>query len=190
MKNTLLPAAWARTSAALATTLAATLFAPPTRAQGVYAGASLGPTRFSADGAADTTGGSKFFAGYSITPTWSAELGIAPLGDLSYDDNGSTVRVSARSIYLDAIGSWRVDEGIWLLGRVGVASSTVKANVSTPSSGASGSVSDTGLKYGVGTSYTFTPQWAVRAEWEQYHWRANNVSLKARALTVGLSYRF
>jgi opacity protein-like surface antigen len=190
MKNTLLPASWARASALLATILCTALAAPPAFAEGLYVGASLGQTRFSANGDADSTSGSKFFAGVQLAPGWSAELGFVPLDSVSYPDSGSTVRVKAHSVYLDAVGSWRVDEGIWLLGRVGVASSTVKASVSTPSSWSSASLSDTGLKYGFGASYTLTPHWAARAEWEQYQWRDNSMSLKARALTVGLSYQF
>ena len=136
--------------------------------------AGFGVTSSSAVSGIDTAW--KLFGGYQFTPYIGVEGGYTSLG--KFDINSSVTGPApgtgagtweAKNVWsLAAVGTLPITSQWAAIGKLGVAYSKVNFDYASP--GAAISQSDTGTSplYGLGVKYNFTPQTAVRGEWERY----------------------
>jgi len=138
---------------------------------------SLGITSTSTVDDSDTAW--KLFAGYRFNKNFALEGGYADLGEATWN---STVTVPAagtvsaswkgKAWSLAAVGILPVSEQFEVFGKIGAHRWDVDLSITATGGGAvaADSLDDsgTGWLYGVGASYSFTKNMAVRAEWERY----------------------
>lgn len=128
----------------------------------------------------DTDTGIKIFGGMTINPNLAAELGYVDFGKLNVSAAGTyfgtpvalSGDVKAHALVISAVGTVPVANQFSLLGRIGIAHSTVDVSVSASGSGGSASDSVSGsnddLMFGFGAQLDINKQVALRAEWERY----------------------
>lgn len=92
----------------------------------------------------------------AIEQNFAIEVGVAGLGSIT----NTSGQMNGHSQFLDAVGTFPLDDKWSLLGRVGVAH--VDLNTSL------GEDSGTGMKVGLGVQYSLTSNVALHAEWERY----------------------
>ncbi len=169
----------------------AALMALPSQAQvvnsGLYLGGSAGQTKYKGDNVGGfstdrSDKGGKIYGGYEFTPNIALELGYADLGTFS----SAVGSVSGEGPYLDVVGKMPFTPKLSGLARVGVFNG--KADFTSPL------ISDTERnakpKVGLGLQYDFTPNIAVRGEWERYHFEAFGNKANTDMASVGVNFRF
>jgi OOP family OmpA-OmpF porin len=139
---------------------------------GTLAGA--GVTSSSATSSIDTAW--KLFGGYQFTPYIAAEGGYTNLG--KFDVNSSVAGPisgtgagtwEAKNIWsLAAVGTLPITSQFAAIGKLGLAYSKVNFDYTAPGVAISQSNTGTSPLYGLGVKYNFTPNTAVRGEWERY----------------------
>ncbi|RYX96831.1 MAG: hypothetical protein EOO28_06095 [Comamonadaceae bacterium] len=167
------------------------------RIRGGLAAAGLATTSIE-DRDRDT--GFKLYGGYQFSPNFALEGGYADLGKFGFTANtqpAGTLNGDLRlkGVFLDAVGTWPINERFSALGRIGVTSMQAKdqfrgtgavgVNNPNPSKRA------TGYKLGVGLEYAINPRLGLRAELERYSLDdaiGNNGHVDL--LSAGLVYRF
>jgi len=169
-------------------------------AQGFYIGGSVGQSSFDDDNAIPdliTSGtvdgkdtGFKFFGGYQFNQNFGLELAWVDLGKASYSGtfggipvSGGTVKTSGLNI--SAVGTLPLGSGFALFGKAGLFAWEAEANDVTGGLPFSGTEDGTDLSYGVGASYDFTKNFAIRAEWERFK-AVGDIDL----LSIGVVYKF
>ncbi|MDP2788149.1 MAG: outer membrane beta-barrel protein [Pseudomonadota bacterium] len=146
----------------------------------------------------------KLFAGYRFNKNLAVEGGYADLGKATFDSivtSGGGGRVSAswgaKAWSLAAVGILPVTDQFEVFGKIG--GYFYNADLSATGSGGGGTVSvsvdddGTGLLFGVGASYSFTKNIAVRAEWERYKDVGDENAIGTSdvdMLSVGIQYKF
>ena len=154
------------------------------RADGFYAGGSVGGTDWnsSVNGVHGDNGGvsGKAFGGYEFSPNFALEAGGMGLGHMRNDAIG---KVSGSGVFLDGVGRYEFAPQWSVLGRVGV----THARFSTPIGDDSGN----GLKLGTGVQYDLTPKVALRGEYEYYHFSsAFDSKVNVGQFTAGIKVAF
>lgn len=142
--------------------------------------------------------------GYKFNDNFAIELTYRDLGEIGeesidysddYDFYTEKGTVSASALQLSVLGAISLGEAAKLYGRVGFADleleSKYEYNVIANGQSFSGSESDSASKnkaiFGAGLSYSFSPSFAVRAEYSQYgEWEDLTIS----TTTIGLTYQF
>jgi len=174
--------------------------ASQTAAQGFYIGGSVGKSDFDDDNAIPdliTSGsvdgsdtGFKIFGGYQFNQHFGVELAWVDLGKAGYSGTfsglpvtGGTVETSG--LNLSAVGILPLGSGFALFGKAGFFAWESKAKDVTGGLPFSGKEDGTDLSYGVGASYDFTKNFAIRAEWERFK-AVGDIDL----LSVGIVYKF
>ena len=169
-------------------------------AQGFYIGGSVGQSSFDDDNAIPdliTSGtvdgkdtGFKFFGGYQFNQNFGLELAWVDLGKASYSGtfggipvSGGTVKTSGLNI--SAVGTLPLGSGFALFGKAGLFAWEAEANDVTGGLPFSGTEDGTDLSYGVGASYEFTKNFAIRAEWERFK-AVGDIDLQS----IGVVYKF
>jgi OOP family OmpA-OmpF porin len=181
------------------------------RDDGFYVGGGLGGTSLKLDTSGligskkETDIGWKLFAGYQINRYAAVEAGYYDLGKASFNGQfavaippilaGTPTSVSLRSdaFALSAVGNLPLaNSGFALVGRLGVAHAKSHADVTVGLTGGTISENSTELTYGLGLRYNFTPEIAVRAEWERFRVGGSNVGGKSDVDLFSLNalYRF
>lgn len=159
---------------------------------GWYAGAGLGQSRAQdLDRIDGTLGGFgvtsssavsgidtawKLFGGYQFTPYIGAEGGYTNLGKFNINSSvaGPTPGTGAgtweaKNVWsLAAVGTLPITPQLAAIGKLGLAYSKVNLDYAAPGTAISQSNTGTSPLYGVGLKYNFTPQTALRGEWERY----------------------
>jgi OmpA-OmpF porin, OOP family len=172
--------------------------AETTPTSGVYAGASLGRTSFSADssglpvgGRDDTALAGKLYLGYRLGEYFGVEAGYARLGSLaqtvSFGNAEVTQTAKGRSLYTAVTGRMPVAPQVALTGKAGLSFGKVSgANVLPVSADLTGSRRS--FMFGVGAEYQMSPQIALVADFDHF----GKLSDKARAnlLSAGMRYSF
>jgi OOP family OmpA-OmpF porin len=170
------------TLGACAAAAAAGLLATPAFAQSTYVGGSVGGPGYPGDvnGIAINTSGlsGKVFGGYTLTPWFSVEGGLAYLGHAS----SALGSVHSNSLFLDALGTLPLGNQFSLLGRLGLA----RVWMDTPA----GNDAGWGPKFGLGAEYALSKSTAIRAEWERYRPDVFNSRPNLDQYTVGLRLSF
>ncbi|WLI87937.1 outer membrane beta-barrel protein [Massilia sp. R2A-15] len=145
-------------AAALAV-VASSSFAQQMPRPAIYAGADVGSTKF--DGISDRQSSFGAFVGYQFHPNFSIEAGYRRLGEFDQFVGSTKVGVTVDQTALSFIGSVPLQSGFNVYGRLGYNRLDAKGSVS-----GYGSASDStsGVLYGVGVGYTFTPNITARLE--------------------------
>ncbi|MBC5785161.1 outer membrane beta-barrel protein [Ramlibacter sp. USB13] len=131
----------------------------------------------------------KLYGGYQINRNFAIEGGYYDLGryDFGYAAPGGTGSARYQGLNLDLVGSLPLSDRFSVFGRIGAAYTRAR----TDFGGTSRSEREWGPKYGLGVEYAFTPQLAVRGEWERY--RVDD-AFRGRGdidvASIGLVYRF
>ncbi len=151
---------------------------------GPYVGGSIGAGRYSGPpvGGLDTdrssTGG-KIYGGYEFTPNVALEAGYVDLGKAE----SAAGSVRGRGVFVDAVGKVPVGQGFSVLGRLGAFNGRGTSDLGDGDR-------DTDLKYGLGVQYDFTPQTAIRGEWERYRYDTVAGNAHTNLYSLGLNYKF
>ena len=148
--------------------LSSTAFA--TDAPGVYAGGDFGTTKLDGESGRENSFGA--FVGYRVTPMISVEAGFRRLADFDMTFNRVTANIKLDQVALSAIGTLPLSGGFNVFGRLGYNNIKAKASVD----GFSGSDSDSGVLYGIGAGYAFSPTVAGRIEVQKPTSDSTNVS--------------
>jgi OOP family OmpA-OmpF porin len=151
-------------AAAAFATLASSAFAAQPNT--FYAGVDGGSTKI--DGFGDNKGSYGAFLGYNFHENFAAEIGARRLG--SWDVNG--VDVDANQYAASIIGTLPLQNNFNVFGRLGY--NKVKAEASF--AGRSASADDSGVLYGVGVGYNFTPTISGRIEFQKPSSDSHNLS--------------
>jgi OOP family OmpA-OmpF porin len=154
--------------------------ATPVAAQ-LYLGGGLGWSDYKAGNASnDISSGTvdgedtgwKLFGGYQFNRNFGFELSYLDLGRASYSGTLSGAPVTSGSlettgVNLSVVGTLPLTQNFDLFGKLGAFAWETKTGDLT--AGVAGSRKDDGtdVSYGVGVAYNFTPQLALRGEWEK-----------------------
>ena len=201
--------------------LALVVAAPCAHAQW-YVGASAGESRTSSKGGSqadqlldlgfddasssvdDKDTAYRIHAGYQFHRYLAVEAGYVDLGRTSIHSTvqptGSLdTRIKAKGFDLSAVGMLPLGEQFMVFARIGAFAAETRASFSGSGSVALSSGEETqkkrttGAVYGIGATYNFTPQLALRAEWNRYQKIGNDLTggeFDAKTLTAGIQYRF
>ena len=151
----------------IATAILAACASAPTAAQ-MYVGAGVGASRTDTD---ETS--YKLYGGYQFNPTWGAEL--------AYNDLGRYRNANIESWTLAGVGTLPLGAQWSLLGKLGLAANRTRF---------AGTTNYKDLLVGVGVGYSFSKQFGLRLEYEDFgklsnqgggnNSRGSNLSLSAR----------
>ena len=169
----------------------AVLAAPP-----FYVGAGIGQSYVEENDVSpgedfdDEEFGYKAFAGYQFHKNFAVELDYLDFGEP--DENISGVDLKIEDLYavaLYGVGKLPLSEQFELFVKFGAAYWEGDAKASVMGASASSSEDGTELAYGLGASYAFTDQYAVRVEYEEIDVDSDDLSTLG-LLTVGGEVRF
>jgi opacity protein-like surface antigen len=167
--------------------LFALLLAPVLALAQGYAGGTAGQGSVSGfDGNSTTT---RVFGGYQFNRYLAVEGGYASLGSANAATEGLTVSAKASALDVGAVGMLPLGHGVTLFAKGG----GYRAQTSVGSNfGFSESVTNFGLTYGAGATYTITPKVALRGEWQRYGGVGGGQVGKSDVdvLAVGVSFSF
>jgi OOP family OmpA-OmpF porin len=149
----------------------------------------------------DTGTGIKIGGGYAFHRNVGIEVAYVDLGKATLSGRVGTINISetfkASGLVVTAVGMVPINQQFSLLGRLGFINATVKdeATASLGSVSASASVKSTDMKmtFGIGVSYSFTPQFAVRADYDSYNKLGDNDTTGENTvdmISVGVVYKF
>jgi OOP family OmpA-OmpF porin len=155
-------------------------FAAP--ANDFYVGGSVGATDYPSTvngvGGGTSNVNGKLFGGYQLTPNVAVEAGLVELGRT----RSATGSLNGYGGFVDAVGTWPLGDKWSALGRVGLASTSVRTTA--------GNDTGTGLKVGLGLQYALTDKVALRGEWERYDARLFGTRPHIDQYTIGLKVGF
>jgi opacity protein-like surface antigen len=123
-----------------------------------YAGADVGSTKV--DGFSDRENSFGGFVGYQFNTNFAVEVGYRRLADFDVTYAGRSANVKLNQTAASVIGAVPFGNGFNVFGRLGYNNIDVKAS----SGYASGTDSTSGVLYGVGVGYSFTPNISARLE--------------------------
>ena len=179
--------------------LAGLLAATQASAQG-YVGASFGQSDIDEE---ITTGlidsgtvdgkdsGWKIFGGYMFSRNLGLEVAYVNLGEVSYSGSfgGFPVtggKVEVNGFNVAAVGNLPISEQFSVFGKIGLFMWDAEASDTTAGAPFSAAADGTDLSLGLGVSYNFTRNFAVRAEWEMFQTDPADATL----LSIGAVFRF
>ncbi|MES1982366.1 MAG: outer membrane beta-barrel protein [Pseudomonadota bacterium] len=158
-----------------------------------YVGADVGQAKASGNvttGANDTSNTAYGLSvGYQFNRNWAAELGYTDFGTLDYGAAAGGGNSKTNAVSLSALGIWPLDNGFSLLGKLGVAGTSVDYS---PALGGGSTNRRTGAVVGLGGQYNFTTAFGVRVAYDRF-WvgsSSNNTDGSLNLLTAGVVYRF
>lgn len=115
-----------------------------------------------ASGCSNTAAVARAGLGYQFVSNFGAEFSYGYYGKASVGAAGATALGDwkASGFELSGVGTLPLSDAFGLTGKIGIAPTTYERT------GASRSVTSTNLAWGVGVRYTFTPGFALRAQYE------------------------
>lgn len=135
-----------------------------------YAGADAGSTKL--DGISDRQSSFGAFIGYQINTNFALEASYRRLADFDVNDNGTNVGVTVDQTAASLIGILPLGSGFNVYSRLGYNRLDAKGR-----SGYSNATdSSSGVLYGVGVGYSFTPTISARFEAQKPSSDTSNVS--------------
>jgi OOP family OmpA-OmpF porin len=130
--------------------------------------------------------GFKLGGGYAFHRNFGVEAAYVDLGKATVSGGGQSGEAKASGIAVVAVGMLPLGQNFSLLGRLGFINATVKADPDKST--------DLKTTYGIGVSYSFTPKFAVRADYDVYQKLGDNDKLGFETtvdmLSVGVVYKF
>ena len=164
---------------------------------------SVGVTGLSSS-ADETDVGYKIFGGYMFNKYLALEAGWVDLGKFAYTASftgpvagAAKAEIKASGFTIAAVGTLPVTDSFGLFVKAGTIDAKLSASGVATGSGTtwSGSDSDTSWKgnFGIGATYSFNPNLAVRAEWERFRKLGDKNTTgegDVDLLSVGLRYTF
>jgi OOP family OmpA-OmpF porin len=135
--------------------------------------------------------GWKIFGGYMFSRNFGLEVAYVNLGEVSYSGTfggfpvtGGKVEVTGFNVA--ALGSLPINEQFSIFGKIGLFMWEAEASDTTGGVPFSATADGTDLSLGLGVSYNFTRNFAVRAEWEMFQTDEADATL----LSIGAVFRF
>lgn len=142
-----------------------------------YAGADVGSTKIdNLSGRKTSFGG---FVGYTFNQNLAVEAGYRRLADFDVTFNNVKAGVTLDQAAVSVVGTLPLSSGFNVFGRLGYNNIDVKAN----GYAGSGSDSTSGVLYGIGAGYAFTPTVSARIELQKPSSDSTNFS-------AGVSFKF
>lgn len=131
----------------------------------------------------DKDTGIKIFGGYNFNQNFGLEVGWIDLGEVKVTGPGGSASVEVDGFQLAAVGTYPINPQFSIFGKIGVYmwDASVSSTV-----GISGSDDGTDLMFGAGVGWNFTPNLALRAEWEHFDFDDNGADL----LSASIVFRF
>lgn len=135
--------------------------------------------------------------GYQMSPSWALEGGYSSLGRAEYTTSNTlyTAKGSKKAdlINLDLVGKLPLNRSFSLLGRIGGYRWETKSDL--PTTAGMRGVNENGydVKAGVGAQYDFTPNVAIRGEFERFNGVGKQETAgdsKVNLFTVGAVLKF
>lgn len=203
-------------AALVAIAITAAFSSAPVAAQSkFYAAGSVGRSSIDVDGASinnsaaaagltgsTTTTGSNDFGwklqlGYQMSPSWAFESGYTSLGRAEYTTSNTlyTAKGSKKAdlISLDVVGKLPLNRSFSLLGRIGGYRWETKSDLPTTAGMIRVNENGYDFKAGVGAQYDFTPNVAIRGEFERFNGVGKQETAgdsKVNLFTVGAVLKF
>jgi OOP family OmpA-OmpF porin len=103
----------------------------------------------------------RIFGGYQINRTFAVELGYTDLGSFDRTAPGINATIEATAWDIVGIAAFPLGNTFSLYGKLGFYRSETEAQ-------ALGDQSNNDFTYGAGIQWDFTPNFAMRAEWQRY----------------------
>ncbi len=186
-----------KTSFIAALIAAAVAFPVAAQAQSTYVGVSVGQAKqkveVDAGSLKESDTSYKLVAGYNFDKNFGIEAGYVDLGNAEMKRFG-TVESKAKSLYVAATATLPVNNEFSVFAKAGVAANDVDLTVKVGGATLSDSASRSSAMFGLGASYSFTPNLAVVAEYENFgkiaKGESDNLNVKADMWTIGLRYKF
>jgi OOP family OmpA-OmpF porin len=141
-----------------------------------YAGADVGSTKFDDLDRQNSFGA---FIGYSFNQNIAVEAGYRRLADFDLNYGNTKVGMTVDQSAVSVIGTLPLSSGFNVFGRLGYN----RLNATGSVSGFTAADSTSGVLYGIGAGYTFTPTVSARLEFQKPSSDSTNVS-------VGVSFKF
>lgn len=174
-----------RLALAVAAFAAAAAAAPAVAQEGGYVGGALGQSKLKEwcspglTSCKDTDTAWKLFGGYRFRYV-GGELFYVDWGTVDASLGANTASASQNGYGIAVVGRLPLGPQFSVFGKFGF----VHIEQETTSAAGTRKRDDTGQHYGLGAGYSLTPNWSVRAEWE------NTGELKVRMWSIGAEYRF
>lgn len=140
----------------------------------------------------DNDTGYQVAAGYRFTPNLGVEAGYTSFGKASATEDGVTGSVKPESFYAALTGSYNITPGFAITGKVGVARNSTKFSLRDGTESESVKAKQTSAVFGIGASYSLTPNVAVIGEFQHFGKvvKEDGFNLKAQIVSVGVRYSF
>lgn len=141
-------------------------------------------------GCKDTATAYRIAGGYQFTPMWGAEVSYGDYGKASAGSGlGLSVDWQLSGFQVSGTGTFPLSNSFALIGKLGVAQTDIKLT----GGGTSVSATSTNFAYGIGAQYSFTSNFAVRAQYEDLGKVGDNNTTgtsKVTLLTAGVVLKF
>ena len=178
----------------------AALAAPATAESAFYVGGSVGQTKYkSPPSGGDITyfdtkdTGYKAYGGYQINQNWGVEATYFDLGKFNFDGVGFNGSIKASAYGLAGVYTAPISNGFSVFGKLGLVRNELKLSASDIVGNHDSKGSKTGANFGFGAKYDFTPNLAVRAEWERlnkFENRVDDLRTNIDFLSTGITFKF
>jgi OOP family OmpA-OmpF porin len=161
-----------------------------------YAKNTLSNVRWFADTSEKTNdAGFKVYGGYQFNKNWAAEIEAVSLGKYTADSPNLHSSVKTSGLGVSAIGMLPLSEQFSLLGKLGVLAkfTDTKEYDNNSSYNYSQKKTSAAALLGFGAEYRFTPDLALRAEYEYFGKSSvgeNDSKVSNGLLSVGMRYSF
>jgi OOP family OmpA-OmpF porin len=157
--------------------------------RGWYLGGSLGQMEAEGDCTSGLTcdrkdSSWKLFGGYRINRNFAVEAFYANWGEIKITNGVVTATGKLETFGLAGLGILPVGRQFELFGKLGLGSSKQKFTASGPGITVSDRDSGSDLLFGLGGSFNFSRNFALRAEWERLN------DSEVNAFSIGVQYKF
>jgi OOP family OmpA-OmpF porin len=162
---------------AIAAVLAVAASTAAAQSPAFYIGADVGQSKIDDIGGQEGSYG--IFAGYKINETFAIEANYRRLNDFDTTAFGPNLNFKTDQIGLSAIAALPLSNNFSLYGRLGYN----RLDIQTSSAITSVDSDDSGVLYGVGVGYDFSPTMSARLEYQRPASDMSNIS-------AGVSFKF
>jgi len=137
----------------------------------------------------DTDTGIKLGGGYAFHRNVGVEVAYVDLGKATITGGGQKAEFKSSGLVVAALGMLPLNNQFTLLGRLGIIDATVKATAP----GLSEKSTKVKTTFGIGVSYSFTPKFAVRGDFDRYSKLGDKNTIgesDVDMISVGVVYKF